>query len=66
MDTLHKLMAISREKDMSLLMRLHMLKALMMDMDENDAEDRTAIAFVRAALIETRTSIKKSGVRYAN
>jgi len=66
MDTLHKLMLISREKDMSLLMKLHMLKALMMDMDENDVGDRTAIAFVRAALIETRTAIKKSGVKYAN
>jgi len=59
-------MLISREKDMSLLMKLHMLKALMMDMDENDVGDRTAIAFVRAALIETRTAIKKSGVKYAN
>jgi len=66
MDTLHRLMAISREKDMSPLMRLHMLKSLMMDMNGDDVEDRTAIAFVRAALIETRTSIKKSGVRYAN
>ena len=66
MDALHKLMMISREKDMSSLMKLHMLKVLMLGMDENDVKDRTAIAFVRAALIETRTAIKKSGVKYAN
>jgi len=66
MDTLHKLMVISREKDMSPLMKLHMLKVLMLDMDENDEDDRAALPFVKAALIETRTLIKKSGVKYAN
>jgi len=59
-------MVISREKDMSPLMKLHMLKVLMLDMDENDEDDRAALPFVKAALIETRTLIKKSGVKYAN
>ena len=66
MDTLHKLMKISREKNMSPLMKLHMLKVLMLDMDETDEDDRAALPFVKAALIETRTNVKQLGVRYAN
>ena len=66
MDTLHKLMKISREKNMSPLMKLHMLKVLMLEMDENDEDDRAALPFVKAALIETRTKLKQSGVKYAN
>ena len=66
MDALHTLMKISRTKDMSGIMRLHMLKTLMLNLDENNPDDREALPFIRQALLETRTAVKQSGVRYAN